>query len=585
MGRVAGWWGLVFGLQALATSVMVGWKIVSLIQLGPGQVYESPFFHAMATSDWLGAVISTAFLAAAPFVPHRLDSFTQRLVTGMAGRVAAVAAVVVLVLGVCTQLVHCNYPYSMDEYAATFQAEVFAAGKTSGEWPPYAAPLLVSPLFASGQFFYCNYDTGRMISQYWPGHALLLAPFAFAGAAWALNPLLAGVAILLIASLARYFAGERGAGLAILLTLASPAFFAYGISFYSMMSHLVANLLYARLLVHPTPGRSAAAGFIGGFALALHNPFPHALFATPWIMWLLFSRRWIPATLVIVCSLTLFGFIDGIWTCTKNSVSNPPPTLAGSDDGGVPLVQVPAAGRFWREFPSRAYSYVTSLYVPSVSGAMAGRVYSLVREIAWDAPGLVGLAILGCMTGTRGPAFALAGSSLCTLAGYAFAPFDGGLGWGSRYMFSAWSALPVLAATAVVMSAKAGQSLSRGVVCAALGSVLVCVPLRLFEVRSFIDSNLSRSPHRLVRAVETDPDRVWVFLNGGDEARQDFIRNDPFFRHGPFVLYGQGPHQDAKNIRMIASRLGLEPCHAGSSSVGDVWVLEPPQQPPGRAVR
>jgi hypothetical protein len=583
MREVARRWGFILGLHVLATAVMVGWKIASLRQLGPGQEYESPFFHAMATSDWLGAVIATAFLAAAPLVPRRLDPLAQRFVAGIARRTPAIAAGVVLVLGVCTQLVHRNYPYSMDEYAATFQAEVFAAGQTSGQWPPYAAPLMVSPLFASGQFFYCNYDTGRIISQYWPCHALLLAPFAFADAAWALNPLLAGVAIVLIGSLARCFAGDRGAGVAVLFTLTSPVFYAYGISFYSMMSHLVANLLYARLLVRPTPGRSAAAGLIGGFALALHNPFPHALFAAPWIVWLLFSRRWVPAALVVACSLTVFSGIDGAWNRTKDSVLDPPTTVVVSADEQAARDRAGAPTHVWWEFASRTYSTVRSLSVPTLSGAVAGRTYSLVREVAWDAPGLIGLAILGCMLGRHGPASALAGSAVCTLAGYAFAPFDGGLGWGSRYMFSAWSALPVLAAVAVVMSAKAGQSLARWAVSAAVGSALVCVPLRLFEIRSFIDSNLRGSPGHLVRTTATDPDRVWVFLAGGDDARQDFIRNDPLFRHGPFILYGQGQPQDGKNIRLIATQLGLEPVHAGSSRVGDAWVLEPPEPRSGRA--
>ncbi|NCA11597.1 hypothetical protein EBR56_07275 [bacterium] len=585
MREAAGRWGFILGLNALATAVTVGWKIASLRQLGPGQEYESPFFHAMATSDWLGAVIATAFLAAAPLVPRRLDGLAQRLVAGVAGRTAAIAAVVVLVLGVCTQLVHRDYPYAMDEFAATFQAEVFAAGKTSGQWPPYAAPLMVSPLFATGQFFYCNYETGRIISQYWPCHALLLAPFAFLDATWALNPLLAGVAILLIGSLARHVAGEKGAGLAVLLTLASPAFYAYGISFYSMMSHLVANLLYARLLVQPTPGRSVAAGLIGGIALALHNPFPHGLFAAPWIVWLLGSRRWVPAALVVACSLTVFGLIDGVWSRTKDSVRQSPTAVAVDDEEQASPDQGVAATLSWREFASRAYSAAKGLCVPSVSGALAGRTYSLVREIAWDAPGLVGLAFLACVIGVRGPASALAGSAVCTLAGYAFVPFDPGLGWGSRYMFSTWFALPVLAAIALTPSTKAGQSLTRCIVWAAVGSALVCVPLRLFEIRSFIDSNLRRSPAPLLHAAAADLDRVWFFLAGGDDARQDFIRNDPLFRHGPFILYGQGQHQDAKNIRLIAAQLGLEPFHGGSNPVGDMWVLEPPGRPPAHDVK
>ncbi|MGG2305238.1 hypothetical protein ACE4Z6_27835, partial [Salmonella enterica] len=76
------------------------------------------------------------------------------------------------------------------------------------------------------------------------------------------------------------------AGLAILLTVASPVFFANGISYYSMPAHLFANALYALLLIDPTPRRAFAAGLLGSIALTLHNPVPHLLFALPWIGWL-----------------------------------------------------------------------------------------------------------------------------------------------------------------------------------------------------------------------------------------------------------------------------------------------------------
>jgi len=571
------WWGLIVAFQAIATSVMVGWKIASLSQLNPGQEYGSPFFHAMATSDWLGAVVSATLLVAAPLVPSRCGIESRKIIDGIAARLPAVAAVFAVVLGAGTQFVHCNYPYSMDEYAAVFQAEVFAAGRTSGEWPPFAAPLMVSPLYASGQFFFCNYDTGRIISQYWPCHALLLSPFASLNAAWALNPLLAGAAILLIGSLARHFAGERAAGLAVLLAIASPTFYAYGISFYSMMSHLVANLLYARLLVQPTLGRSAIAGLIGGCALALHNPFPHTLFAASWIIWLCLSRRWWQAVIVIAGSLTVFSAIDGVWDDAKHSVSVSPAEAVTSGDGETSRDDVVTPGFSLDEFSKRAYGYVTSLYVPSLSGAAAGRTYSLVREIAWDAPGLVGLAVMGCAVIGRGAALALAGSALCTWLGYAFAPFDGGLGWGSRYMFSAWFALPVLAAAGVVAQGRGEPAWYRTVVVAAIGSVLLFVPIRLFEIRAVIDANLQQTPRALVRACEAAPDSVWVFLAGGDHARQDFIRNDPFCRHGPFILYGQGRHQDEKNIQLIATHLGRKPIHSASNRVGDAWVLKPPR--------
>jgi hypothetical protein len=51
-----------------------------------------------------------------------------------------------------------------------------------------------------------------------------------------------------------------------------------------MQAHLTANLLFAWLLLKPTPYRAFGAGVVGSLALVLHNPFPHMLFAAPWVI-------------------------------------------------------------------------------------------------------------------------------------------------------------------------------------------------------------------------------------------------------------------------------------------------------------
>ena len=81
------------------------------------------------------------------------------------------------------------------------------------------------------------------------------------------------------------FDNREAAGFALMLTIASPVIFANGISYYSMPAHLLANSVFALLLVRPTPRRAAAAGVVGSLALVLHNPVPHMLFAAPWFVW------------------------------------------------------------------------------------------------------------------------------------------------------------------------------------------------------------------------------------------------------------------------------------------------------------
>ena len=72
-------------------------------------------------------------------------------------------------------------------------------------------------------------------------------------------------------------------GWVVLLTAASPAFVVNAISLYSMPAHLLASACFAALLLDPTPRRLILAGAVGSLALALHNPVPHMLVASPFI--------------------------------------------------------------------------------------------------------------------------------------------------------------------------------------------------------------------------------------------------------------------------------------------------------------
>ena len=97
--------------------------------------------------------------------------------------------------------------------------------------------------------------------------------------------MLSGLTVLVVHRLAlKLFHSAESAGLAVLFTVASPVFFADGISYYLMTAHLLFNGVFALLLLEPAPRRLVLAGVVGSFALSLHNPVPHVLFAAPWIV-------------------------------------------------------------------------------------------------------------------------------------------------------------------------------------------------------------------------------------------------------------------------------------------------------------
>lgn len=83
-----------------------------------------------------------------------------------------------------------HLPHVEDEVAYLFQARTFAAGALSVPAPPEAAqPGL--------DYYLLQVRDGRWFSTSVPGWPLALAPFAALGVPWLLNPLLAGLSVLL----------------------------------------------------------------------------------------------------------------------------------------------------------------------------------------------------------------------------------------------------------------------------------------------------------------------------------------------------------------------------------------------------
>jgi hypothetical protein len=120
-----------------------------------------------------------------------------RLVDYLGRHVAATAAASAALFAACAVGVYKNYPLSMDEYSAVFQSKVFASGHLAAQLPPALVPWLIAPGF-NGHFLLISAQTGRGIETYWPGFALVLAPFQLLGIPWLCNATLAGLAIFLI---------------------------------------------------------------------------------------------------------------------------------------------------------------------------------------------------------------------------------------------------------------------------------------------------------------------------------------------------------------------------------------------------
>lgn len=440
----------------------------------------------------------------------------------------SVAAVLWVALCAGSLWVYRNHPLSMDEYAAVFQARVFAAEATHGTFPPGLIDYLIPPDFQNN-FLMVNRATGAVTSAYWPGYSLLLAPFVWLGIPWACNPTVVVMSLLLIGRVASdLLESPHAAGWAMLFALASPAFVANGITYYSMSAHLLFNLAFAWLLLVPTPLRVFLAGLAGGFALVLHNPFPHLAFALPWIIWLALQRgRLLKNTGFLAAGYLPVVFLLGTgWWLWRQQIlvefAQPLAAVQTAADGVAP-------GLLDRML-SLLQGFFRFLHWPDV-GILQARLAGLAKLWLWASPLLLLLAWWGAR-GEKRPGIRLLGASaLLTFFAYFLIEFDQGHGWGYRYFHSAWGVLPVLAALGVIKLSGEGPRVFRQVALLAMLSLVALNALRLVQMGEFMQAHLAQSPPR----VEASGRKIYMHYGRGYYAL-DLIQNDPWMRGDEVVL-------------------------------------------------
>lgn len=452
--------------------------------------------------------------------------------------------------------VYLNHPLSLDESAPFMQSQAFAAGSLLGRFPPALIDWLVYPPFQE-LFIHVSHETGEVSSAYWPGFAALLTPFTAAGFPWLCNPVLGALSAWVIFRITLHMTGSfDAAGSAVLFSLASAAFVINSISYYSMTAHLLCNAVFVLLLLEPTPRRAFLAGLVGGLALNLHNPFPHMLFALPWLAWLLWrDDRWrlVPAVAA--------GYLPGIaagfgWYLMTHGLSPNAPNNAVAGGGGP--------------FDIAVRQFLAVLRLPN-EALLDMRVIALAKLWLWAVPALILLTIVGfCRSRVEVRFKLLAGSAILTFVGYLFIPVSQGHGWGFRYFHSAWFVLPVLAAGAIAspsgrttpLASRIAEPLARYVHGAALVSLVLLVPLFAWQVHSFIQTHVGQLP-----TSDRGRPRVVIISPYMGYYSQDLVQNDPFLRAPVIRMITHGRADDEKMMATHFPDLVL----LSSGYRGSVW--------------
>ncbi len=534
---------------ALSVAILLS---INPLTTGPRAAQLSSIFRFLvARQDYWGAAVGLLILCGAVFVPGQ--PWLRAVLSWIARHLLAVALLTCLATAAGAVLVYHRHPLSMDEYAQVFQSEVFASGHLAGKFPPALLNWLIPEGF-QGYFLVVSPQTGAVASAYWPSFALLLTPFSALGIPWLLNPVVSACTVVATFRLGlRIFGDAEAAALAVLLLLASPVFFANGVSFYSMPAHLLANTVFALLLTQPTAVRAFAAGFVGSIALTLHNPVPHLLFAFPWIVWMAVQPRGLKPLVALLA-------------------------------GYLPLCIMLGLGWFWYLTQLRQDHLAVAAAAAAQSGSVErlGQVFALpdatvllARAIGvakvwiWATPCLLVLAAVGAWR-HRADVLCrlLSASALCTFVGFFFVPADQGHGWGFRYFHTAWIALPILAAGAFAACSRDRQAAVPSadarsfVIACCLLSLTLGVGFRAWQIRDFVSGQLAQTPEDTVAGR-----RIEIVDAGFSFYGADLVQNDPFLRADLIRMVTRGHWEDERMMREYFP--GMRRVH--HDPYGSVW--------------
>ncbi len=465
-------------------------------------------------------------------IPAALAGRLDALAKAGGARIAIGAAILVGALALLGWFtVYQQYPLSMDEFWAQFDARIFGRGGLLAElparWRPLAPALqpawpLVTP---DGRFW---------VSRYLPVNAAFRALFALAGSQALAGPVFACLSVLTTYALGRRLWPERrdAAPVAALLLASSPQLIFGAMCPYAMPAHLALNLIWLWLFFQPRAWGQALAPFVAFAATGLHQLVFHPLFAAPFVLRLWLQRRWRLAAFHTAAYAAICLFWLFYWSIV----------LKASGVGGA---TAHALGTGW--VAQNAQHLITA---PDPGGALLVGL-NLLRFIAWQNPLAVALGALGVVAAVRrrsGVFLAMAGGMVATLALLVvIMPFQGH-GWGYRYLHGFLGSLCLLATLAWVEltpdRAKTGPGADGGpgtdeerigAWTAFLAAGVFCVVFAL-PARAIQTFGLIRPFARAAAAIAAAPAQIVVVDPAGLEYGQDFVRNDPFLERWPKVL-------------------------------------------------
>lgn len=474
--------------------------------------------------------------------------------------VATAAALVTLIALLGIRFVFHGYLFADDEYSAWFQAIVFAHGKVAGQipraWCSYAAALTPTSIYSSAR-------TCSWWLSYLPLHSLVQAPFIKLGVGRFGVPLLAGLSVWLVASIARKLWPERPtrAYVAALFMVTSTQILFMSMTMFSMPTHLFFSLVWLWLYVDDRRWSNVLLPFVGLIAIGVHSPFPHLLLIPPFVVRYLWHRRFAMfAYVALVYSVGLmfwYGYINGLSQSagTAAQIASPTATAAVA----VHVFQLPNLNQ----------GLVTSMHVALIA--------------SWNAPLAIILAIIAMLSWRRLDAFSRDAvlSVIIILVARLFKPTPQGQGWGYRYVYDGLASLALLSAVgADVLAAGVGRRRALALLLSSsAAALLVQLPMRGVDVAGIVGPY--RRSYEWMAAQNYD---AVVFPSELTRWGNQLVRNQPFLTNRPKVLdqsamtaeqrTGLLSRRDLKVLVLNRDSLNAHDFPAGIIHLGSLWILK-----------
>ena len=452
-------------------------------------------------------------------------------------------------------------PTVHDEFAYLFQARTLLAGRVAFPSPPLpeffeSMHLLVVPTYSA---------------KYFPGHALLLAPFVALGAPWLFSSVALGAATALLFSILRL----AKAGL-VASTAAALVFAASGRALFvwaSYLSHPSAGLCgvlgfycAARLWTKGSAGWAAGLGACAGFA-ALTRPYCGVALGAAGLFALLASgsnrQRWLAFGAPVLCA-GLLGI--GYCKATTGSFTTAPWSLYarqytpadGPGIGPVGKVAPPERG-----LPP----HLAQTGEVFEAGRRAYDLRAAVRKAERQVSQLEGFASSAFVVAFAGVGLVLLTAPLAAPVVFAAVLFTLQLGFHADpgyYLFEAWPAVALLAGWGLHRTLLAvGRLASRRKVFAAraaLGAVglwiaVVCED-GVAEVQSFggTTAELYARVDRALQPARAQRSLVFIRYPEGWSGGVDLTQNEPDLARAQVVLANDRGADDARLVKLFPDR-------------------------------